>query len=111
MVAKQIELDLTRDLPKVRAAYKRLIKNIGMCAYTAPCAVGVMMTPAQRRSLQINGADGMSVDVLIDRKKLCVPAEQTKSMIVLQEAFDSGDIRRFNAVLDELERKYLTVSA
>jgi len=102
-----IELDLTRDLPKVRRSYGRLIKRMGECSYSSPCAVGAMMTPAQRKKLAQRHEDGTSIDALVDTGLVAIPPEQLDDLVELQDAFDRRDRDAFGAKLIECERKYL----
>ena len=99
-----IELDLRRDLPKVRAALDDLMVT-SECRYTAPCAIGVMMTPEQRATIP-KGADGDYIGSLIDQGEVAAPPEQIVDLGLLQDTFDCSR-RQFPIVLAELEAKYL----
>lgn len=103
-----IKLDLTRDLAKVT---DETLAEPGTCYYTAPCAVGAMMTPEQRTFLKDRGNDSTGVVMLIDENLLEVPDDQLDDFRLLQSEFDDGDFsesasERFFKTLATLKTKY-----
>jgi len=99
-----IHLDLTRDLAKVDPS----MLTLSSCKYSAPCAIGAMMTPKQRKALADTPLDGWSIWRLVDDNTISVPADQLDDFRALQKAFDRGATRPsdFEAVLNELRLKY-----
>jgi len=106
-----IELDLTRDLAKVRGNTGPL----GRCRYTAPCAIGAMMSADDRDDILRQGTlvDATRIRSLLSAGKVVAPAEQHADLIALQFAFYKADFfpEDFERTLTELEAKYNVVHA
>jgi len=99
-----IKLDLTRDLDKVNLKHAAASQG---CLYTAPCAVGAMMTEEERQQLADAGLDSRSVLHCIILGKIDAPTEQHRDLDALQTAFDSHDDQFFVETLADLKEKYL----
>jgi hypothetical protein len=104
-MTKPIEIDLRRDLPKVREQLEAILPNIGACLYSAPCAIGAMLSERDRKRLAGREADETAIDF---HRTIHLPADQLRDAVKLQWAFDSGDVGRFRETLAALEAKYLT---
>lgn len=102
---KVIELDLRRDLPKIIRNQKTLISHLGLCRYSTPCAIGVMMSAAERRRLA--SKDTISIGQLIDDGIVCAPVEQHADLRCLQRTFDDGFAGKFNDLVARLASIYL----
>jgi hypothetical protein len=101
-----IQIDLRRDLPKVRARRATLLKVIGQCHYSAPCAIGVMVSPRKRR--RMDAMPWCAIVSLAIEGCIEMPPEQVDDAGSLQASFDSGLVERFDTELARLEAKYLT---
>ena len=106
----RIKLDLRTDLAKVTP---ETLGPLGSCRYTAPCAIGAMLTPEQRRDVAAyDGGDGDTTffDTLVRKDIFTVPAYQLADFVSLQNTFDraKGDESRgrFFTTLTELKEKY-----
>lgn len=107
-------IDLRRDLPKVRAQLPAVLKaqEAFHCDYTAPCVIGAMVPPGKRKKLQ--GQENAlpwgdtTASNLLKLRLLDAPSDQRRNIVSLQNAFDSGDQKRFLAALDRAERKWLS---
>jgi hypothetical protein len=64
-----------------------------LCDYTAPCIIGTLMTPSERRRAQqvfIGGEDSM-IDCLVEKGIVSFPNKrQVSAAQELQRRFDSG---------------------
>lgn len=100
-----IALDLKTGLPKVRRSFKKLSANVGKCSYQTPCAIGAMMTPAQRRGLL--DVDKSTIGRLIMDRRVVLASGQACDFRDLQYAFDGGSEAEFTRTVERLERKYL----
>lgn len=110
-----IELDLRRDLPKVREQFSEVLKaqRYGSCDYTAPCVVGAMIPPDKRAGIQdlrLSPDGNTAIGFLIGKKVIVVPEGQRRDFTRLQKAFDEADTDKFQRTLAAVEAKYLTVS-
>lgn len=106
MTAKPIEIDLRRDLPKVR---KQWAKLAALCPerprrYDAPCAIGSMMPKARRERIEGQAA---RVRALCDEGSIVIPPDQVADAVWLQDAFDCGSVEIFEERLARVEAKYL----
>jgi hypothetical protein len=111
VATKPIEIDLRRDLPKVREQLEDVLPSRGNCRYSAPCAVGAMLSPAAREALRADDKDGSDISVLLSDGTVRAPADQKLDIDALQEAFDNLTEEAFLAELARLEAKYLTEQA
>lgn len=103
-----IQLDLRRDLPKVRKQWRAVTKALStnLCDYTAPCVVGAMVPKNRRQTLEYATGD-TSIDRLIDKGVVAVPVGQRRDFKRLQKAFDGADLGHFERTLAAVEQKYL----
>lgn len=101
--SKPIEIDLRRDLPKVRENWDALMKALPQrrCMYRAPCVIGAMMPAATRSKVQGTIGD------LIDDGSVAVAFGQRRDMTILQKVFDNGNEQNFARSLRRIEAKYL----
>jgi hypothetical protein len=111
VATKPIEIDLRRDLPKVREQYAALTASLGRCSYTAPCAIGAMMSREQRTALDLEKLNNVSIATLIEDARVTVPEGQIDDLWALQSAFDGGNVSTFSSTIARLEAKYLTEQA
>lgn len=99
-----IKLDLRTDLAKLENFD---LSKMGKCHYTAPCAVGAMMTEEQRNSLAEIDKDDRPIRSLIHDRFVEVPdTEQAYDLGFLQREFDRGTEEDFKTLLIELKEKY-----
>ncbi len=107
---KPLQLDLSRDLPKVREQFGAVIQaqQTGWCEYSGPCVIGAMVPPHMRSYLDNPiGTENATIGGLIRAKLVSVPSDQTQAFRRLQRSFDSGDQKRLERSLRHYERKYL----
>lgn len=111
------EIDLRRDLPKVREQLDDILPNMGKCRYASPCVIGLMLPEDVRVALDASAdREGSPViSTLVDRGLVSMPEGQEIDATDLQSEFDCGDDeycrKRFLAKLAELEAKYLPAEA
>ena len=80
--------------------------------YSGPCAVGVAL-PSELRSHfdNIHQMDAtpvyLTVEGLVERGSLSVPAHEIEDMDYLQAVHDIGDPQHFERVLEGMELKYV----
>lgn len=112
MPGKPIEIDLRRDLPKVREKWRSLIRQRGKCLYAAPCIIGAMVPESLRAGLDqpITGTTCPNISHLIKARKVIVPEGQAADCADLQNVFDNSEPRVIRAELTRLEAKYLPAS-
>lgn len=127
---RKIQLDLRRDLPKVREAFtkgelqyqKGERPNGYTCSYQGPCGIGAMMTSAERYDSDRAYDDGLASDTtiggLIKAGLVEVPEDQVDDFRNLQRKHDrlthevqselplTSANRQFEELLTELEAKY-----
>lgn len=99
-----IVLNLSTDIAKVRAAVASPTK--GGCCYTAPCAVGAMMTEDQRQHIAECDYDERGIGILLIEGVVEVRQDQKNDLFALQAAYDSLNPVLFEAQLKKLEDKY-----
>ena len=104
------KLDLRTDLAKVTPDIIALAGN-STCRYTAPCAVGAMLTPEQRQQIDAADCDIISVRALArgengKPKLFDIPADQIADFTSLQVSFDRTTPTRFGETLALLKEKY-----
>lgn len=100
-----IHIDLRTDLAKLTLD---TIGEMGACHYTAPCAVGTMMTPDQRQALadESDNFDSCRIRELIDSGYVTVPDdEQSHDIQRLQDRFDRS-APDFWSLVEQLREKY-----
>lgn len=99
-----IQLDLKTDLAKVAP---ETVGDIGDCRYSAPCAIGAMMSPEQRATFKGDN-DFTLIGELLLMGTISVPDDQADDFRELQRQFDrSGDRPgRFWTVVNKLKEKY-----
>lgn len=122
-----IVLDLTTDLPKVRAAFdvgelqaQKELTNPERAypSYTGPCAIGCMLTPEQRAEIETDESD-MMISHLYHTGVIAAPVEQMPDFIELQFSHDAilnaknlafkvTLMSDFADMLQHLEAKYAT---
>lgn len=100
-----IELDLRRDLSKIQNLD---LSKAGACTYSAPCAVGAMMTQEQRDYIRGQSLDSSRIETLIRTDIVSVPSEQREDFVLLQSYFDNSRHRPdlFERLIDDLNQKY-----
>lgn len=105
-----IKLDLRTDLAKVTP---ETLGPLGACTYTAPCAIGAMMTPDERKRVaESHDGDGdtTSIGILVLAGTVTLPADQLSDFKALQSAFDrahsDGSRARFFTTLASMKEKY-----
>ena len=109
-MGEPIELDLRRDLPKVRERWRKVVRQRGKCRYAAPCIVGAMVPPELRADLDmpLDGKIGSpTVGSLITAGKITVPKDHAADLIELQIVYDNEDLESFKEELARVEAKYL----
>jgi len=97
-----IKLDLRTDLIKV---IPEKLGSRTACRYSAPCAIGAMMTYDQRAQLVEVQRDTREIGTLVAEGFVSVPAGQLRDFQGLQRAFDRS-VPEFDLVLAELKEKY-----
>lgn len=97
-----IKLDLRTDLIKV---IPEKLGSRTACQYSAPCAIGAMMTSDQRAQLVEAKQDARGIGTLVVEGFVSVPADQLDDFRRLQRAFD-WSVAEFDLVLAELKEKY-----
>lgn len=102
-----VQLDLRRDLPKVREQWRAVSEALGQCHYTAPCVVGAMVPKSKRGTLEEDRCFSLPIGILIANGRVVVPDDQRDDFTWLQNAFDKGDLDRFERTLAAVEQKYL----
>ena len=108
-VTLMIHIDLRRDLAK---AAPNLLTQNESCLYSAPCAIGAMMTPDERQSLVLDDRDGGAIDYLLKGHPNCTdpaveaPVDQLDDITNLQIAFDSGNSATYADLHAQLTEKY-----
>ena len=110
MIPPIAEIDLRRDLPKVREQLDAILPKMGECLYASPCAIGAMVPEEVREALD---AGTPYISSLVSSGRVAMPAEQVDDAAALQDAFDSAPeySAGFIEVLSELEAKYLPGAA
>lgn len=116
-MSEPIQLDLRRDLPKVRERIN--YADMGACLYASPCAIGAMIDDEAARSrLDSPGLEdigGTDIGSLVEAGLVSIPEDQLSDAQRLQDLFDgfeaAGARARFNAKLARLEAKYLPEQA
>lgn len=103
-----VNLDLRRDLPKIRAAYdagqlQRQKTLKGQATYDGPCAVGVCLTPEQQTQFENNAP--YSILNKFNAGQVTCPEGQRDDWIRLQVTHDDF-IHEFGELLTGLEVKY-----
>lgn len=114
--ANPIALDLTRDLPAMRAAFDarevQIFQDTNECQYRGPCIIGTVM-PVERRGefdrATIIDPAIMDVDVwsLLEAGWFTAPESQWRDIQSLQHAHDQADEAKLGRLLTEYEEKYL----
>lgn len=108
-----IDIDLTRDLPKVREHFDEVLAHqpSGRCKYAGPCVIGAMIPRNLRDGLDNANVDDTSVQTLVVEGFVTVQAGQLDDLVRLQQEFDSGDLEQFLGALRAVEAKYLKAPA
>lgn len=93
-----IEIRLTKSLAE--KAFKRSKPHLGNRHYNAPCIIGAMLKPADRKRFDnnpvIKDVDGLHTDGLLSF------GDQRQIAQKLQEAFDEGSAERVEDLIAEL---------
>ena len=115
-----VKLDMKTLLPKVRKAFDAGLlqaqdptNELKQCSYDGPCAIGIGMTPRNRK--RMDGCDSVdgSVGPLIVKGHIIVPDGQVHDFVELQDMHDGWvtsprcyDGKDFSELLCRLEEKY-----
>lgn len=98
-----IKLDLRTGLPKARRQFKKLLRLLPrrQCDYAAPCVIGAMMSPAERKAVA-----GLYIGALAASEEVRLAPGQKSDFLTLQRAYDSGNEVDFLETFEALEAKY-----
>jgi hypothetical protein len=85
----KIKIDLNN---LTRAHLDECVSHLGACQYDAPCIIGTLMSPADRRRLAFEVAGTLEDEIaaLVSAGLITIPAEQLKDAKALQKAFDES---------------------
>ena len=91
---------LTREMVvnAIEAIENRSLRLGGRCMYTAPCIIGALMTPKERRVIAGHGHDCSSVRRLSDLSLVSIAEDQEEDAELLQNAFDVANISGLRAI-------------
>ena len=111
--SKAIHLDLKVGLPVIRKAFeanKLQMQKTGYmitgCSYRGGCAIGQLLTDAERRRL--DSRESSNITSLIDTGDVVVPEGQEEDFAALQASHDRGFPSNFQRTLEYLEATYLS---
>lgn len=88
--------------------------NMSECKYSAPCIIGTLFTPEQRKhfdALNVNTGELDNVDTanlhsLIVNGYVTIPHDQRDYAVSLQLAFDGEDISSIEEIYTQIREKF-----
>jgi hypothetical protein len=104
-----INIDLNNLTPEIMARVK---PNLGKCKYTAPCIIGALMTPDERKELEDLQLNGTGIGSLVGPEvysedfcpdRVSIPQDQFDDAKLLQKAFDAYNW----VVVERIASKYI----
>lgn len=94
------------DLRTALASIPDDITPSAHCTYTAPCIIGRMMTPEERRRVATTLGDGASIHRVIANGLVEVPVDQTGDIEELQRLNDCQCHDGLTEAVARLKEKY-----